>query len=145
MTGLDFYGNSKSKPRAKWWGYVRRVLYEYPRMRAQLDEMQAGATSTTAGYGAVAAHSAPGRPVERAAIVTLPATEQRELEAVEAAVRETRQLRDGETRLRIIDMVFWRRSHTLSGAAMAENVNYWTAQKKANQFIRMVGRNMGLK
>ena len=22
-----------SKPRKRWWGYVRRVLYEYPRMR----------------------------------------------------------------------------------------------------------------
>ena len=77
-------------------------------------------------------------------MITLPDREQIELEAVEEAVRETRQLRDGEARLRIIDMVFWAGSHTLAGAAMREHVSYPTAKRKQNQFIRLVGEKMGL-
>ena len=29
-----------SKPRKRWWGYVRRVLYDYPRMRPATETEQ---------------------------------------------------------------------------------------------------------
>lgn len=133
-----------SKPRKRWWGYVRRVIRDYPILRVKLDDLKRDATSVTPAYGPVSGHSAPSRPVEAVAMITLPGSEQRELEAVEAAIRETKQLPDGELRLRIIDKVFFRHSHTLAGAAMAEHMSYPTAKRKQNQFIRLVGEKMGL-
>ena len=64
--------------------------------------------------------------------------------AVEAAVKETEQLADGGERLRLIDLVLWRRTHTLQGAALACYVSERTAQEWHRQFIRLVGQKRGL-
>lgn len=44
-----------------------------------------------------------------------------EIDAVDAAVEETKQLSDGAERLKLIDLVLWKRTHTLQGAAMYGN------------------------
>ena len=64
--------------------------------------------------------------------------------AVEAAVKETEQLADGGERLRLIDLVLWKRTHTLQGAARACYVSERTAQEWHRQFIRLVGQKRGL-
>lgn len=64
--------------------------------------------------------------------------------AVEAAVKETEQLADGGERLRLIDLVLWKRTHTLQGAALACYVSERTAQEWHRQFIRLVGQKKGL-
>ncbi len=97
-----------SKPRKRWWGYVRRVLYDYPRMQPSND------------------------------------TEQREKTAVEAAIEETEQLPDGETRLRVVGSVFFTQTHTLQGAAMRDHLSYRTARRQQREFICCVGKYMGL-
>lgn len=132
-----------SKPRYKWWGYVKNVIRAYPGLKAQLEELQR--QSTIAAYGPVSGHSGTGRPAEQAAMKLLPSPEQREYEAVEAAIRETKQLPDGETRLKIIEMVFWRRSHTLQGAAMQVHMSYASAKRRHNDFICLVAEKLSLK
>lgn len=97
-----------SKPRKRWWGYVRRVLYDYPRLQPAND------------------------------------TEQREKAAVEAALEETGQLTDGETRLRLVGAVFFTQTYTLQGAALREHMSYRTARRQQREFIRCVGKYMGL-
>lgn len=67
-----------------------------------------------------------------------------EISAVEAAIEETKQLIDGAERLRLIDLVLWKRTHTLQGAAMAVYVSERTAQEWHRQFIRLVGQKRGL-
>ena len=67
-----------------------------------------------------------------------------EVAAVEAAIEETKQLIDGAERLRLIDLVLWKRTHTLQGAAMAVYVSERTAQEWHRQFIRLVGQKRGL-
>ena len=64
--------------------------------------------------------------------------------AVEAAVEETKQRIDGEERIRLIDLVLWKRTHTLQGAALACYVSERTAQEWHRQFIRLVGQKRGL-
>lgn len=64
--------------------------------------------------------------------------------AVESAVKETEQLADGGERLRLIDLVLWKRTHTLQGAALACYVSERTAQEWHRQFIRLVGQKRGL-
>ncbi len=64
--------------------------------------------------------------------------------AVDAAVRDTEQMPDGAARLRMIELVLWKRTHTLQGAAMAVHVSERTAQEWHRQFIRLVGEKRGL-
>lgn len=67
-----------------------------------------------------------------------------EISAVEAAIEETKQLIDGSERLRLIDLVLWKRTHTLQGAAMVVYVSERTAQEWNRQFIYLVAEKRGL-
>ena len=67
-----------------------------------------------------------------------------ESEAVRDAVTETGQLVDGAERLKLVDMVLWKRTHTIQGAAMAIFVSDRTAQEWHRHFIRLVGQKRGL-
>lgn len=60
--------------------------------------------------------------------------------AVEAAIEATKKLETGPDRLKIVKMVFWDRSHSLDGAALAVHVSERTAQRYHADFIREVGR-----
>ena len=68
----------------------------------------------------------------------------REHSAVERAVGVTRGLPDGAERMALVDMIFWRRSHTLSGAADACHVSERTARRWHTAFIRLVAQKFGL-
>ena len=67
-----------------------------------------------------------------------------ESEAVQRAIEKTKLLRDGEERLKLINLVFWKQSHTLFGASYQCNISYETAVKWHGDFIRLVGIEMGL-
>lgn len=97
-----------SKPRKRWWGYVRRVLYDYPKMRPATE------------------------------------TEQREKAAVESALEELSRSPEGAETGKLVAAVFFTRTHTLTGAAMREHMSYRTARRRQNDFIRLVGKNLGL-
>lgn len=101
-----------SKPRVKWWGYVRNILYAYPRISrdpAPSDE------------------------------------DQQERAAVDAASKETAALPDGPERLELIRLVFFARSCTLEGAALRMHLSYTTARRKQSDFLRCVGKHLGLR
>lgn len=68
----------------------------------------------------------------------------KESEAVRAAVEQTEALPNGAERLAVIDMVFWKQTHTLAGAAMQVPCHYETARHWHTDFIRAVARNLGL-
>lgn len=67
-----------------------------------------------------------------------------EFSAVEDAIEETKQRIDGAERLRLIDLVLWKRTHTLQGAAMVVYVSERTAQEWHRQFIYLVAEKRGL-
>lgn len=67
-----------------------------------------------------------------------------ENDAVCKAVIETAPLQDGEERLKFIRLVFWDKTHTLEGAAMAVNCSDRTARRWHTDFIKRVARNYGL-
>lgn len=68
----------------------------------------------------------------------------REGEAVRAAVEQTEVLPNGVERLAVIDMVFWKKTHTLEGAAMQVHCSYEAAKRYQQQFIKCVAKHMGL-
>ena len=72
------------------------------------------------------------------------AVTQRERCAVEKAITETRGLSAGAERMALVGMIFWRRSHTLSGAADACHVSERTARRWHTAFIRLVAQKFGL-
>lgn len=69
---------------------------------------------------------------------------ERERAAVADAVEETMTLVDGVERMKLVNLVFWRQSHSLDGAALALYVSDRTAQEWHRQFIRLVAKNFGL-
>jgi hypothetical protein len=64
-----------------------------------------------------------------------------ERRAVRRALWETGQLRDGEARLRLVQMVLLEGTHTLSGAAVLLSCSDHTAQRYHADFLRAVGKN----
>jgi len=132
-----------SKTKYKWWGYVKCIIRAYPDHCRDLADLQI--QSITPAYGDIA-HGSGGvsKPVENLVLATLPIDEQKEYEAVEKAIQQTKQLRDGAEHLRLIDLVYFRKSHDLEGAALMLNVSYATAKRWHSRFIVTVARFHGL-
>lgn len=61
--------------------------------------------------------------------------------AVEAALAETERMRDGRARLAVVELVLFRGTHNLAGAALQVPVSERTAQRWHGEFLRAVGRN----
>lgn len=131
-----------SKPRYIWWGYVKAIVREYPKLKKELQQLQAqritGDLSRMAGGGAYS------RSTENAALRQLSPAKQANYDAVTKAIEQTMRLPNGAERLKLIDMVFWKQSHTLSGAAYAMSYSYTSVATYHKEFLRMVGFNRGL-
>ena len=131
-----------SKPRYPWWGYVRSMVYRYPALRDQHDA--AMLMQTTPAYSGMSGGGGDGRGLENLVLRALTRNEAREYEAVAAAIRQTDEAANGALKLRMIRLVYWDRSHTLTGAAMALHIGEATAWRWHGVFIRQVARNFGL-
>lgn len=85
-----------------------------------------------------------GSPVERAVVDRLTDKEQRRYDAVRAAISETEVMKHGRQRMELIDRVYWKRSHTLYGAAMCALVSERTAKRWSAEFVRTVEKYLDL-
>lgn len=70
-------------------------------------------------------------------------TEQ-EREAIDKAIDATLSMDSGMERMRIVELVFWKRTHTLEGAALQIPVSYETACKWHRSFLYLVAEQRGL-
>lgn len=131
-----------SSPRYDWWSYVKGMIRRYPALKVEYADLHT--QSVTPNYSGMTGGSGAGRAVEEIALRELPTTRQREYEAVRQAVEKTKRMRCGRDRLRLIDMVFWMKTHTLAGAALAIPCHYNTAQKYHSEFIMLVAAAYGL-
>ena len=131
-----------SRPKYDWWPYVKGMIRRYPALRLELQQLQG--QSITPNYSGVSVKSGTSRSTELTVIRELPTTKQREYEAVRRAIETTERMTASRDRLRIIDLVFWKRSHTLSGAALMIPCHYNTAQKYHADFILTVAAFYGL-
>lgn len=130
-----------SRPRYAWWSYVKAIIRNYPQMREDYRELHTQAS--TANYTGMPRSGLAARRTEVIAIRELPTTRQREYEAVRRAVAVTERMTCGLDRLKIIDLVLWRRSHTLEGAALMVPCGIATAKRWHGDFIRLVAANYG--
>lgn len=132
-----------SSPHYIWWSYVKGMIRKFPERAERLQDMkdpsaEIDLSGMPKGAGKI------GRPTEQLAIAQLPPTEQKEYEAVRAALRETLGLKSGKLRLRLIRMVFWKQTHTIQGAALRLYVAGSTAKRWHREFILLVAKKAGL-
>lgn len=122
------------KPR--WRSEARQVIRRYPELLKK--EAQIRTISITPNYsGMPSAHTA-SRTTENQALLTLPHDEQRDLDAVRTALDTIRRYRNGDLRYKLVDIVYWKRSHTVDGAAMLLHVHEKTAHEWDRGFIELV-------
>lgn len=131
-----------SKPRERWWGYVKNVLYAYPVFCAEL--------RTIRGISAVPMDSMPRsrgakRTTENTALRGFSGQKAKEYEAVERAISETERLPEGAEVMRLVELVFFKRRCSLSAAADRCHVSYTTAVRWHGDFIRRVAKYMELR
>lgn len=132
-----------STPRYDWWPYVKGMIRRYPELCARDRELHEIAVTPRYG-GTGSGRGGRSDPVANAALRELPAVNQKELDAVQKAIRTTRKLETGGQRLRMVKMVYWDRTYTLEGAAMRLNVSPATAKRWNGEFIREVAEQFGL-
>ena len=133
-----------SRPRDKWWWGALRVVQEYPILVEK--EKQLRETSITASYNGMPGGGTISNPTADAVERTLSSGDQRELDAVRAAIRETEHYRDGTSRLKVVSLTRWKKTHTIAGAAMQLNppVSERTAAQYHGDFIRAVIKHLDL-
>ena len=104
-----------SNPKYDWWSYVKGMIRRYPKLRKQLEFC-----------------------------AELPSPYQEEYDSVTLACRHTETIDAGAERMRLISLIYWKKTHTLSGAALQCSVDYSTAKRWHKDFIRAVGAYYGL-
>lgn len=126
-----------SKPRYWWWGSIQNALRAYPRLKRQYE---APNVAVTARYADGVCHdSAPGRTTETAALERLYDGDYKIYLAITAAVEETEQMDTGRDRLRLIELLYWKRYwKTIEGAAYEIGYSKSRAEDFHGEFIRLV-------
>lgn len=64
--------------------------------------------------------------------------------AVQRAIEQTERMENGGERLQVVDMVFFRQTHTLEGAALMVPCSERTARRWHTDFIKCVAKEYGL-
>lgn len=64
-----------------------------------------------------------------------------EREAVQKAINATMALKNGDSRMKVVEMVLMRRSHNPGGAALNAHVSESSARNYISDFKREVARN----
>jgi RinA family phage transcriptional activator len=131
-----------SRPRYGWWGYVKDMIRRYPSLKEEYEDLHT--QTVTPCYTGISGGSSASRATERIAVRELPSNKQREYEAVRRAIAATERMSASRDRLKVIELVFWKRSHTLDGAALMIPCSYRTARRYHSEFIMMVASCYGL-
>lgn len=131
------------KPRAAWWGYVKAIISEYPKIKKEIETPLE--PTITASIGGLGGGTPGGSPVERAVIHDVSPQKQKKYDAVEAAIQKTKAIyKDYEDRLTVIELVYWKKTHKIPGAAMQIYVHPNTAGRFSSEFIRLVAEELEL-
>lgn len=119
-----------------WRRIARQAAYDYPGLRSQLRDLQS--MSVTPSLSGMPMGGGEHRSTEDAALRQLPPEEQRRLDAVAQAVEISEHLTSGLARRKLIDLVYFRRSHTVEGAAMQIPCDVRTAKTWNSDFLLLI-------
>ena len=118
------------------------MIRRWPHLRELHEEAQR--QQTTPAYSGMPGGGGDGRGLERGVVRAMSSCEAREFEAVDAAIRATMTLSTGELRMALVDLVFWRQTHTVDGAALHLHCSPRTGREWHRCFIRLVAQKYGL-
>jgi hypothetical protein len=130
-----------SKPRYRWYTIAQRVLRDYPdlyRRRAELREQR-----VTAGYSGAPGGSGDPRKTEATVLKQLGSRDEEELEAVLQTINTASKWPNGEETLRMVEMVDWKRTHTVRGAEIALELGDSAGRDLRRKFIYELAKNLG--
>lgn len=125
----------------KWRMQATDAARAYPRLHRELGELRH--ISVTPKLSGSPRGSGAGRSVENAALRTLAPGDQSAHDAVERALRMLKAFRTAEKRRRLVEMVYFRRTHTILGAAVALEVSEVTARQWSRDFLWAVYCGLG--
>ena len=131
-----------SKPRFGWWSYAKYMVRVYPERKKEYEDLQS--QRVTREIATITSGSGSSRSTENAALRQMPKAKQAEYDAVTKAIEATKLMTNGKDRLALINMVFWRKSHYIDGAAYALNYSTITGERFHRDFLRLVGLYRGL-
>ena len=132
-----------TKPKEPYWYYVKSIIKEYPQLEKEMAkplEQRLSISFDARSGGKIS------DPTQTCVIHDLPPKKQRKYDAVTYAILKTR-LTHPETakdRLKIIDLVYFRQSHTIEGAAMKVPCHRNAAGKWQGDFIKLVAEELDL-
>lgn len=124
-----------------WRRIARQAAYDYPGLRAQLRDLQS--MSVTPSLSGMPMGGGEHRSTEDAALRQLPPEDQRRLDAVEQAVRISATLTSGQSRVKLIELVYFtRRCPDLQTAALMVPCSIQTAKLWNSDFLLLVRSKM---
>lgn len=127
-----------SKPREYWWSYAKAMVRAYPALKQEYDALHR--QTVTANLSDMPRGGSASRTTEDIALRQLPPAKQREYDSVTQAIAITRSFPNGDIRLGIIDLVLWKKTHTIDGAALRLGCSQATAWRYHRDFIKLVGK-----
>ena len=132
-----------SKTRYGWWSYAKYMARNYPNLCLELKEKQS--ISTTSNYSSSHRGSGEARGTESAAIRQLSPVKMREYEAVRRALEAAGAVPgNGYLRVKLVEMVYFKRTHTLEGACQALHISYITGKRYNQDFLCGIAKNFGI-
>lgn len=124
-----------SRKGTSWRAAARSAAYDYPRLRQTLAELR---RQGTPALGRMPSGNEAHRSTEDIALRELPQEQMRRLEAVEQAVAISSQLTSGPSRVKLVELVYFARRHTVEGAAMQIPISTRQAWAWNNDFLLLV-------
>lgn len=127
-----------SKPRYRWWGFVRRMIRDYPGLKNQLDDLHQ--QSVTPSLSGMPGGGAINRSTEMTALRQLSnPDDQAAYEAVTKAVEVTLLKSGGDEKLALIRLMYWASCpRSFTAAADELHISSRTARRWHAQFVRTV-------
>lgn len=132
------------KNKYPYWNYVKHIIREYPELKKRINTPLEPRITPQMGGGGHGSRIS--NPTLESVIHDLPRAQQRKYDAVEHAIAMTYQLHpaDAEERLLIVDLVYWKQTHTIEGAAMRVPCHRNTACAWQAEFIHLVADQLEL-
>lgn len=130
-----------SRYRHWWYPNIARELKAYPALLAKKDALRG--QTVIAKYSPDPKGGGASRSTENIALKDLPPREAASVDAISSALDEVARRKDGGDIIKLVDMVYFRGSHTIQGAAIALNMTEITARRKNGDFITSVAKKLG--
>lgn len=123
--------------RERWRARARNAVRRYPVLQQMETELRTGSITPT--YNGMPHSTQATRKTEILALRELSPNDRRDLEAVRKALQRLKRYKKNyDLRLQIIDIVYWKQTHTIEGAALLIHVSQDTARLWDRDFINMV-------